>query len=368
MWKLFLYMVGMEFFYGIKLCTLIIRITRKRIDKGVDFSYFRYIRGMEVSIRARWSPYKKSTVLEKISNETIFTHGTVTNITVSDIHRILGKKTISHREGNLLVPYHKPWVMPEVVIIGYESPWYDEEYSPCPEKGKIRDKIDHKCDRSRDKKHQFQRCEYWHDPVLVSFIEYFFLETKFWHMRRVLVMTSVTRTMSMIIMSSMVIISMVITMTTSSHFVELYTIAGIFFFPIKSNIREVIPDREKCCVDKVGKEKLVEHQDDPERDDHILVTHDIRVICWFSDIFLVKKSITYPGQDVPYMKYITLLDHIDRHSTHSKDEKTRNSEKYERIECRMCRLRNNESTMKRKKYHENPDEIECDWNEKYRKT
>lgn len=34
----------------------------------------------------------------------------------------------------------------------------------------------------------------------------------------------------------------------------------------------------------------------------------------------------------------------------------------------MCRLRDDESTMERKEYHENPDEIECERDEKYRKT
>ena len=95
-------------------------------------------------------------------------------------------------------------------------------------------------------------------------------------------MASVTRTVSMIIMSimsSMVIMTMIVAMPTPSYFVKLDTVTRILFFPIKSDICEVVPDREKCRVDEIRKEKFVEHEDNPKRNDHVLVTHDIPIVC-----------------------------------------------------------------------------------------
>ncbi len=73
---------------------------------------------------------------------------------------------------------------------------------------------------------------------------------------------------TMCIMSSGSMIIMSTTMST--NFMKFYTVTGIFFFLIESNITEIIPDGEECCSYYIGKEYLIEHEEYPEWDDRIL--------------------------------------------------------------------------------------------------
>jgi hypothetical protein len=89
---------------------------------------------------------------------------------------------------------------------------------------------------------------------------------------------------SMVIMSamgwscSMSIMSMVImSASTSTDFMELDTIMGVFFFAVESYIGEIIPYREYRCTHDVREEYLIEHEKYTERDDRIL-TRDHPII------------------------------------------------------------------------------------------
>jgi hypothetical protein len=68
--------------------------------------------------------------------------------------------------------------------------------------------------------------------------------------------------------------SMIIMSTTmSTNFMKFYTVTGIFFFLIESNITEIIPDGEECCSYYIGKEDLIEHEEYPEWEDDILTRY-----------------------------------------------------------------------------------------------
>ena len=116
----------MKIFYRIEFCSLIIRITRKSIDKCIYLSYFWYITCSKFSIIC-WRSYKKCTILKKISPHTIFTYCRISNISISDIHCILRPESVTDRECNLLVPYHKPRMFPKVVIIHNNYSWNNQE-------------------------------------------------------------------------------------------------------------------------------------------------------------------------------------------------------------------------------------------------
>jgi len=131
--KFFLLMIGMEFFYRVKVSSLIIRIAGKSIHKSIYLSYFWDKMSPKITILSGWS-HKKSTIFEKISPHTILAHGGITNIAISDIHSILWPESISDRKCDLLIPNHEPWMMPEIMIISNKRPWDQEsdEYSPSP--------------------------------------------------------------------------------------------------------------------------------------------------------------------------------------------------------------------------------------------
>ena len=69
--------------------------------------------------------------------------------------------------------------------------------------------------------------------------------------------------MSVIIVSrssdSMWIWSMSMSISTTD-LMELDSIGSIFFGSIKSNMGEIVPDRERHSADNIGKEELVEHE------------------------------------------------------------------------------------------------------------
>jgi hypothetical protein len=171
-----------------------------------------------------------------------------------------------------------------------------------------------------------------------------------------------------IVMLGVIIMSGISVTTTSCDFMELDTVTRIFFLAVKSYIREIIPDREKCCIHEIRKEELVEHEDDTERDDSILMTHDIRVIPRLAYDFLICRTISEPREEIPDMEHITLLDHIDHDSPESKEEKCRNEDKYSCIERRMRRLTDDKATMKWKEYGQDEYEIHGNTHEKYRES
>lgn len=138
-------MIVMEFFYSIYLGTLIIRVSREGIHESVDFSDFWNILCLEVSLIRRRS-HEKCSIFEKKSEHTILTHGRITDISVSDIHRILGKYTISHCESDLLISDHQPRVMPEIVLISEDNNRKYEKSYYSPYERITRHKIDYSCE------------------------------------------------------------------------------------------------------------------------------------------------------------------------------------------------------------------------------
>jgi hypothetical protein len=69
---------------------------------------------------------------------------------------------------------------------------------------------------------------------------------------------------------SMSIMSMIVMSTTSTNFMELDAVVRVFFFTVKSDIGEIVPDREDRRTHDVGEEDLVEHEEYPKWDDRIL--------------------------------------------------------------------------------------------------
>jgi hypothetical protein len=143
-------MIVMEFFYSIYLGTLIIRVSREGVHESVDFSDFWNILCLKVSLIRRRS-HKKCSILEKKSEHTILTHSRVTDISVSDIHRILGKYTIAHCESDLLIPDHQPRVMPEIVLISEDNNGKYEKSYYSPYERITRREIDYTRERHDDK-------------------------------------------------------------------------------------------------------------------------------------------------------------------------------------------------------------------------
>lgn len=100
-------MVGMEFFNTIYMCPLIITISRERIDKSIYLPYFRNVFRYEVSLRVRRAD-KECSIFQKKSDHTILTYSTISDISISDIHRILGEYTISHSKSDFLISDKEP--------------------------------------------------------------------------------------------------------------------------------------------------------------------------------------------------------------------------------------------------------------------
>ena len=61
----------------------------------------------------------------------------------------------------------------------------------------------------------------------------------------------------------------------ASYFMKFDPIVGIILGPIESNMREIVPDRENGCIHEIRKKELIEHENDSEWDDRILMTDDI---------------------------------------------------------------------------------------------
>ncbi len=171
-----------------------------------------------------------------------------------------------------------------------------------------------------------------------------------------------------IVMLGMIIMSGIAMTTTSSDLMELDTVACIFFFPVKSDICEIVPYRKEGCIHEIRQEEFIEHEDDSERDDRILMTHDVAIIPRLAHDLLIRRTISEPREKIPDMEDIALLDHIDHDGAESKEEKCGNEDKNRCIESRMCRFADNQSPMKWEEYSENKYEIHGNTHEKYRKS
>ncbi len=168
-------MMIMQFFYCIDWCTFIVVISGKRIDKSVHLPYFWNMVCEKISIRSWWSTHKECSILQEETKHTILTHRAITNISIPNIHSILGKYTIANRKSYLLIPDKKPWTGPKVILVSEKNYREYEKTYYCP-KYRIHHKIDNKCDREDYGKENLQCSESWYDPMLTSLIESFFFE------------------------------------------------------------------------------------------------------------------------------------------------------------------------------------------------
>jgi len=71
---------------------------------------------MKISLIGRRTN-KYSSILEEKTQEIMFTHSTVTDIAITDIHSILRKYTISDRKCDFLIADKEPWMPPEIVLV-----------------------------------------------------------------------------------------------------------------------------------------------------------------------------------------------------------------------------------------------------------
>ena len=86
-----------------------------------------------------------------------------------------------------------------------------------------------------------------------------------------------TSAVAMIIMSWISMAMGIMTSTvasSSSYLMEFYTVVAIILSPIKTDVRKIIPNRKYCCGHHIREEELIEHEDDCERNNRILVAHD----------------------------------------------------------------------------------------------
>lgn len=154
----------------------------------------------------------------------------------------------------------------------------------------------------------------------------------------------------------------------STYFMKLYSIVRVVFLSIKSNICEIIPNREECRIHQIWEKKLIKHKNNSKWNYIILVTHYETIVPRLSYNFLIGRSITKPCKDISYLKYITLFCHINNHSRKSKNEKSSHKHIENCIKNWLCWLTNNKSSMKRKKNSKNKNKVYWNTNEKYRKT
>lgn len=116
MGKLILVVMVVKFFYRCDITTVVITITRECIDKSIYLSYFWNILCFKISLRTRRS-HKERSILKKEAKNATLTHGAISHIPVSNTHCILREYSVADTECNLLVPYHKPRMVPEIIYI-----------------------------------------------------------------------------------------------------------------------------------------------------------------------------------------------------------------------------------------------------------
>ncbi len=183
---------------------------------------------------------------------------------------------------------------------------------------------------------------------------------------------STTMSMSIIVRWSMRIMSrvaMVIMSTTmSTHFMKLNTIAGIFFFLIKSYIGEIVPNREHRCSYYIREEYLVEHEKYPEWDDDILTTHNEGEKYRRPHRTRIKYRVSKEVKYCPRLEYICLFCHIYHSCKHRYDKKYCRKEIQYRIDSWMCWFCDNKSSMHREEDCKDIYKIYSNTDNKYRKT
>jgi hypothetical protein len=165
----------MKFFDSIELRSLIIRIARQGIDESIYFTYLWYKCRPKISFICWWSD-KEGTVFEEVSPDTIFAHSRVSDISISDIHRILWPESVADRESDFLIADHEPRMVPEIVIIGDEYSWENDKYDTRDPPWISRKEINHCSHWYRYERDEFDRCKYRDDPMLMSLIEDLFFE------------------------------------------------------------------------------------------------------------------------------------------------------------------------------------------------
>lgn len=168
---------------------------------------------------------------------------------------------------------------------------------------------------------------------------------------------------TMVIMSATMICPMFIVCCT--YFMKLNTIGCIIFFSIKSNITEIVPDREECSVDEIRQEELVEHQHNRQWDDNILLCNYESIKLRVLDSIEIKRCIFEKGEDSSWLENIHLFCHIDHRSAHCKEKEDRRKKIECCIECWMCWLRYDESSMKWKEHSKNIYKIDRNTHNKY---
>ena len=147
-------MMVVKFFYAVYIGSLMIIVTREGIHKGIDFSDFWNVMSDEIPF-CRSRSDKEGSILEKKSEHTILTHRTVSDISVSNIHRILGKNSISNRESDFLITYQEPGMMPQIVLISEED--YEKyEKSYYTHHNGIHHKIEDECQGKDSDEKEFQ--------------------------------------------------------------------------------------------------------------------------------------------------------------------------------------------------------------------
>lgn len=155
---------------------------------------------------------------------------------------------------------------------------------------------------------------------------------------------------------------------SSSDFMKLDTIARIILGPIKSYMWEIIPDRENGSIDQIRKKEFIEHEDDPERKDNILMTHDIAIVPRFFHYLCIITQISDPDKNRLDPKNIGLFYQIDENCAERKKEVSRDEYIEKGVDRRMCRLTNNESSMNWEEDREDKNKIYRDTDEEYRKS
>lgn len=161
---------------------------------------------------------------------------------------------------------------------------------------------------------------------------------------------SIVTTTCMIIMSMTITMpSMMISSVSTSYLMKLDSIRSIIFLFIETHMGKIVPYGKKRCGNNIRKKELIEHKNNSQRNDDILMTHHISIIPRNLYYFLIIGKTSKPGKDISYSKYIALFDHIDQARSETKKEKQRKSYIKQCIEDWLSRGTHDESSMNREK-------------------
>ena len=177
-------------------------------------------------------------------------------------------------------------------------------------------------------------------------------------------MSSSVSGMSSSTLSIIVYISM--SSTLSSYLMELDTIARVLLPSVESYICQIVPDREESSIHKIREEKLIEHEDDSEWDDSVLMGYHVSIEpCSLKRC--ISSCLLKPCEYITHAEHITLLYHIYEHSAEGKQEKKTHKKIQNRIESRLSRLRYDKSAMQWKENSKYKHKIYWYAHKKYRK-